>query len=92
MLKYLETKIVEAKRTKDVPRYGMTADGYTKKSGAPTSVMIRLDGEKKWRRVMVWQFSNVGTCFVRIKGECLVVRNEYEIQDLIAVKPRTEWA
>ncbi len=70
--KYLEKKIVETKRT-ETPRYGMAADGYTVRSGAPTSMMIRLEGEKIWRRLMVWQFSNAGTCFVRIKGECLIV-------------------
>ena len=70
--KYLEKKIVENKRT-ETPRYGMAADGYTVRSGAPTSMIIRLEGEKIWRRLMVWQFSNAGTCFVRIKGECLIV-------------------
>jgi hypothetical protein len=69
---YLQTKIEEVKIT-DAPRYGMTVMGYTKLSGAPTSRMIRLEGEKRFRRLMCWQFSNVGTCFVRIKGECLVV-------------------
>jgi len=45
--KYLTTKIAESKRTLNhIPRYGM----------------IRLEGEKVWRRVMVWQFSNSGTC------------------------------
>lgn len=72
-VKYLTTKIVEARRTKTTPRYGMTRDGYTKRSGAPTSTMIRLEGEKRWRRLMVWQFSNAGTCFVRVKGESLIV-------------------
>ena len=78
-VKYLETKIVEKKRTQ-TPRWGMAADGYTLRSGAPTSWLIRLDGEKKFRRLMIWQFSNAGTCFVKIKGECLVVR-EYDMPD-----------
>ncbi len=47
----------------------MTRSGYTKRSGAPTSVLVRLKGEKKFRRAMVWQFSNAGTTFVKIKGE-----------------------
>lgn len=63
----LETPIVEARRT-DSPRYGRTVDGYSSRSGAPTSLLVRLEGEKRWRRLMVWQFSNAGTCFVRIKG------------------------
>lgn len=69
---YLKTKIVESKQT-DAPRYGMTVDGYTKRSGAPTSYMIRLEGETRWRRLMLWQFSNAGTCFVRIKGKEYIV-------------------
>ena len=74
MVEYLEQKIVEVRHT-ETPHYGMAADGYTLRSGAPTSRMIRLEGEKRWRRLMVWQFSNAGTCFVKIKGKCLVVRN-----------------
>lgn len=72
-VQYLETSIAETKTT-DTPRYGMAADGYTLRSGAPTSRMIRLEGEKIWRRVMCWQFSNAGTLFVRVKGQPLVIR------------------
>lgn len=77
-------KIEQLKRTKEVPRYGMSADGYTLRSGAPTSVMVRFAGEKRWRRLMVWQFSNVGTCFVRVKGVALVVW-DYLLPDLSEV-------
>ena len=45
-LTYLETPIVAAKRT-ETPRWGMTADGYTKRSGAPTSIMVRLESETR---------------------------------------------
>lgn len=79
MVDCLEKRIVGHKRT-DVPRYGMTAAGYTKRAGAPTCSMILLEGEKRFRRVMVWQFSNVGTLFVNVGGRPLVVR-EYEIPD-----------
>lgn len=66
--------IAEAKRVYPRnPHAGMTADGYTKRSGAPSSIMVRLTGEKIWRRVMVWQFSNAGTAFVRIKGTPFIV-------------------
>ena len=77
MPEYLTKKIVDAKCT-SAPRYGMTRDGYTKSSGAPTGTMIKLEGETRWRRVMVWQFSNAGTAFVRIKGKPLIV-NEFDI-------------
>lgn len=72
MVEYLTAEIAETKRT-ETPRYGYTADGYTSRKGAPTSRMIRLAGEKRWRRVMVWQFSNAGTAFVRINGKPLVI-------------------
>ena len=65
-------KIVETRRTA-TPRYGMCVDGYTKRSGAPTHLLVRLEGEKRFRRLMCWQFSNAGTCFLRIKGENVVV-------------------
>ena len=70
---YLETRVESMKQT-EPPRYGMAADGYSLRSGAPTSRLIRLEGEKRWRRLMVWQFSNAGTLFVRIAGQPLVVR------------------
>lgn len=65
-------KIVASRRT-DVPRYGIGADGYSLRSGAPTGWLVRLDGETRWRRVMVWQFSNVGTAFLRIGGVPVIV-------------------
>lgn len=64
---YLTVRIVETRHT-EPPRYGVTRSGYSVRSGAPTSALIRLDGERRFRRVMVWQFSNAGTSFVRIKG------------------------
>jgi hypothetical protein len=77
----ITTKIEEARRT-DQPRYGMARDGYTKRSGAPTSVKVRLAGERRWRRLMVWQFSNSGTCFLRMRGREYVVPN-YLIPDVV---------
>ena len=71
---YLTVPIAEHRRTA-TPRYGLTRDGYSVRSGAPTASLIRLEGEKRWRRVMVWQFSNAGTCFVRVKGRSLIVRD-----------------
>ena len=77
MAEYLTTKI-EAIKTTKTPRYGMTADGYTVRSGAPTSKLIRLEGDKRWRRLMCWQFSNCGTLFVRVNGQPLIV-NEFDL-------------
>lgn len=74
---YLQTPIVEARRT-SIPRYGLTAEGYSVRSGAPSGLLIRLEGETRWRRIMVWCFSNCGTAFVRIKGKSLIV-NDYDL-------------
>jgi len=73
MVEYLQQAIEEVMQTPR-PRYGMAADGYTHRSGAPTRYMIRLSGETRWRRLMVWCFSNCGTLFVRVLGKELVVR------------------
>ena len=76
-VQYLDKPIVAVKLTA-TPRFGIASDGYTVRSGAPTSRMIRLEGETRWRRLMVWQFSNAGTLFVRVGGKPLVV-NEYDL-------------
>ena len=73
---YLSTPIVEVRNDPPPRGSGMTRDGYTKRSGAPTARMVRLQGEKRWRRLMVWQFSNLGTMFVNIGGKPHVVREE----------------
>lgn len=65
-------KIVASKQTKR-PNYGIAADGYTISSGAPTSYMVRLEGEKRWRRVMELCFSNTSTTFLKIKGKKEIV-------------------
>ena len=79
-VQYLDQgRITRAKQTDTTPRYGMCADGYTKRSGAPSSYMIQIDGESRWRRVMVWCFSNAGTLFVRVNGQPLVIANKHEL-------------
>lgn len=72
--KYLQKPIVQVKHT-ETPRYGVTREGYSVRSGAPSHVMVRLEGERVWRRVFAWCFSNASTLFVRVKGECLIVRD-----------------
>lgn len=71
-VRYL-TQEISAVRLTEVPRHGVTKSGYSVRSGAPTAALIRLSGEKIWRRVYVWQFSNLGTRFVRVKGEPIVI-------------------
>jgi hypothetical protein len=69
-------RTIQHTRYTDAPRYGYTADGYTVRAGAPTRRMVRLEGETRWRRVYVWQFSNAGTAFLRIGGEPFIVTDE----------------
>jgi hypothetical protein len=82
-MQYLEAAIVESKQT-EAPRYGMTVDGYTKRSGAPTSWLVRLEGEKRFRRVMAWCFSNCGTLFIRVGGAPLIIRDEFAITEAVS--------
>ena len=61
------------------PTTGMCVDGYTKRSGAPTPYMVQIDGGKKWYRVMVIQFSNVGSIFIRVGGVRYFIRFSYTV-------------
>jgi hypothetical protein len=74
---YLTTKIVSACCVPIGRDHCMTRDGYTKLSGAPSSTMIRLEGETRWRRMMFWCFSNGSTYFVRIKGQALIIPSNH---------------
>lgn len=78
--------IVEMKLT-PTPRYGLTREGYTIRSGAPTSKMVRLAGETRFRRVYCWQFSNAGTIFLKIKGENVII-NEFDLPNEGRVQER----
>jgi hypothetical protein len=50
-----------------------TATGYGGK--IPSTRMIRIEGEKVWRRVYVMVYSNSGTAYVVIKGQNHVIRD-----------------
>ena len=63
-------------RTAETPRYGVRADGYSTRDGSPTCHLVKLDDRGPWRRVRVWQFSNAGTAFIRVGGECLILRDD----------------
>ncbi len=58
-------KIVD-QRLHGHPRPRLSQAGYTMKGGSPTSYQVKLEGEKIWRRVYVWQTSNCGTCFIKV--------------------------
>lgn len=86
--KYLSKKIAEVRHAKQ-PMPQLTRDGYSKRSGSPTATMIRLEGEKVWRRVYVWQFSNASTAFVRVNGQPFIVTDlDRHFSSRGAAKPR----
>jgi len=72
-VKYLDKPFAEIRITRH-PNYGMCRNGYSCRRGAPTSFLVRLEGEKRFRRVMCWQFSNAGTGFLRVRGESLLLQ------------------
>jgi len=49
-----------------------TASGYG--SRIPTSKMVRLPGEARWRRVYCCCYSNAGTCYVLQGKDWIVIR------------------
>lgn len=50
-----------------------TATGYG--SRLTSSRMIKIEGEKLWRRVRVICFSNAGSAFIESKGQRLFLRD-----------------
>lgn len=64
---------ITERRQRGNPRPRFDVLGYTLRAGSPTTWEVRLVGETRWRRVSVWQFSNAHTCFVRVKGECVIL-------------------
>lgn len=83
MVTHLTGTVAEVRRT-DRPYWGWTVEGYTCKQGGPTEYLIRLEGEKNFRRVMVYLFSNAGSAFVRIGGKAhfLTPDQEHQIDEL----------
>jgi hypothetical protein len=48
-----------------------TASGYGSK--IPTSKMVRLPNDSRWRRVYCMIYSNSGTCYVMKSGERVII-------------------
>ena len=64
---HLKTPIVEVKYT-DFPLYAMVKNPYTIRTDEPTNRMVKLEGEKFWRRVMCWGYKNMETYLIWLKG------------------------
>lgn len=63
--------IATERRLWEAPRSGQTQSGYG--SAIPTTWMVRLRGFKGLRRVYCVIHSNIGTLYVKIKGQKYVV-------------------
>ena len=55
------------------PNYGRSADGYGRK--IPTNRLIRLEGEKRWRRVYAVCFSNCASHYILIRGDAYYIHD-----------------
>lgn len=78
---YLPADSITAVRRTPVPRWGYTVAGYTLRRGGPTQYLVRLVGEKVWRRLKVLCFSNNGTLFLTKGGRTYYVK-EHEHAEL----------
>ena len=79
MLEY--AKITEKKKapfTGNFYNY-LTRDGYTKRSGAPTSLMVKIKGSNRWYRVMNFCNSNSGTLFIKTKDNPFLIIPSWEV-------------
>jgi hypothetical protein len=65
---YLDPKQVIAVRRTPAPRSGQTRTGYGKRLA--TSWELQL-ADRRWRRVLVMQYSNAGSAYVRVGGKAL---------------------
>ena len=50
-----------------------TRTGYGKK--IPTAHMVQLPGEKRWRRVYCCIYSNIGTLYVVVNGQEIIIHS-----------------
>ena len=64
---------VIARKAEGKPQPRLTQMGYTRQGGSPTPEKVMLEGETVWRRVYVYQISNIGSCFVKSKGETIYI-------------------
>ena len=68
---------IEDLESKDAPLWwqekglSYTASGYGRK--VPTTRMVRLPGDRRWRRVYCAIFSNAGTCYVTRGADWIVI-------------------
>lgn len=71
---------IEAARRTPAPRHGRTACGYGAK--VPTTVMVRLPGRSRWRRVYAMAYGNSASLYVVVDGRDVFV-DDGEIDALL---------
>lgn len=64
-------EVKEAPMTHHRLGLSLTRTGYGSK--LPTSRMVRIPGDNRWRRVYVTQYSNAGTCWIVVNGKRVIV-------------------
>lgn len=67
-MKRLPYKITECKVTHEwyrLPGYG----SLTSKRGSPCASMIRIDKDRRWRRIYAYCVANAASYFVRVDGK-----------------------
>lgn len=87
--RFNDTDIVDAKTTKQ-PQQRLTVDGYTKRGGSPTDIVVKIKGYgNRWRRVYVVCFSNSGSLFVKVDGIDYYINLErHDIEQFEAKRPK----
>jgi len=57
----------------------LTVDGYTKRSGAPTNKMVKIEGSNRWYRVYQFCVSNTGTLFIKTKDNPFLIVQSWQV-------------
>lgn len=71
LMNYTIQRVDVASGQTDTPWSGRTASGYGR--NLPTSRLVQTETAGPWRRVYCVCMSNAGTCYVRIKGQRVIV-------------------
>jgi hypothetical protein len=78
-----KTKVIDSKfvQFKGSLRPYLTVDGYTRRCGAPTNYMVKINDSNRWYRVHTYCVSNSGTLFIKTKAsKFTVISNPEEVQ------------
>lgn len=78
---YLNVDDVHEIKITDTPTYGRTVSGYGGK--IPTEYMLRLVGERPWKRVYAMCYGNAVSLYVLRHGKEFFLDYEIEPRDLL---------